>query len=72
MGDCAGCENVNIYKSQTATAKAVLFDKEKYFVVRHAINGRKGMQKRQKFFPALEIPAGQFSDNHRMAGHLVL
>lgn len=63
---------MNIDQSQTAATKAVLFDEKEYFIVRYTLNRGQGVQQRQQFFSALEIPTSQFADNHWMTRHLVL
>ena len=63
---------MDVHQAKPASGKMALFYEIKYFIVRHALDGRERVQKREKFFPALQIATGQFANDHRMAGNLVL
>ena len=63
---------MNVHQAKPAAGKAVLFYEKDDFIVRYARGGRERVQERKKFLPVLQIAAGQFANDHRMAGHLVL
>lgn len=63
---------MDIHEAKPASGQAVLLDEKEDFIVRYALNRGERVQQRQQVFSALEIPTGQFANDHRMAGNLVL
>lgn len=63
---------MDVHQAKTASGKAVLFYEKEHFVIRYALVGWERVEEREKFFPVLQITTGQFANDQRMAGNLVL